>query len=150
MPKPKSIVTPDGDEQYVAFLKIVHLSGLGIDESACKLDRSNLAEAFSDGSRAPAEVTGKHEISSLEPKGFVVLGHYNVSVKDSGGSEVVSISCTYSALFLTDRKAKASFVERFAQNEVRLVFWPYFRQFVSDATFRMSINPLLLPLTSET
>jgi preprotein translocase subunit SecB len=150
MPKARNTASPISDDHYLAFIKTIHLSGLGMDDSNCRIDRSGFANAFSEESKAPVEVSGQHEVQNSGPNSFIVLGRYKVSVKGGKGSELMQISCTYSALFSTDKKAKPALVERFAENEVRLVFWPYFRQFVSDSTFRMSINPLLLPLTSET
>ena len=37
--------------------------------------------------------------------------------------------------------------EGFAKDNAWLVFWPYFRQFVSDATARMAVPPEVLPLS---
>ena len=136
-------------DKYLEFLQTVHLSSLGMDGANFKIDRSALSDSFAQSEKAVAQITGRHEILNPRPNSFGVLGHYKVSVKGSSGSEVFDLTCTYNAQFSIDKEAEREFIERFARNEVRLVFWPYLRHFIADSTYRMSIPPLQLPLTSE-
>jgi preprotein translocase subunit SecB len=78
-----------------------------------------------------------------------VIVEYTVSVVGNSASEVVNISCKYSAQFSLENETDQACIKRFSENEVQLVFWPYLRHFVSDCTYRMGIYPLVLPLTSE-
>jgi preprotein translocase subunit SecB len=149
MPKAKKQPSRTESDQYREFIRTVHLSGLGIDEAEFKIDRVGFASSFPQSGRASAEITAQYEIVNRKPDSFVVLGHYLVSVKGNAGAELVKIKCTFSALFSLDKEADHPHVERFAQVEARLVFWPYLRHFVADSTYRMSISPLQLPLTSE-
>jgi preprotein translocase subunit SecB len=149
MPVRKKRSSQTKGDRYLEFLKTVHLSRLGMDGANFKIDRSALPASFPESEKASAEISGRHEILSPRPDCFGVLGHYKVSVKGSTGSEIVDLTCTYNAQFSLDKEAEQEFIERFARNEVRLVFWPYLRHFIADSTYRMSIPPLQLPLTSE-
>jgi len=149
MAKTKSRSSLTRPDQYLDFIKTVHLSGLGMDEANFKVDRDAWASSTSKSGKAAAEISGRHEIVNRRPNSFVVLAHYRVSIKGDRGSGLVELSCTYSALFSLDKQAEPDSVERFANNEARLVFWPYLRHFISDSTYRMAISPLQLPLSPE-
>lgn len=41
------------------------------------------------------------------------------------------------------------FVKQFCESEIRLVVWPYFREYVSNITSRMHIPPFVLPLSED-
>jgi preprotein translocase subunit SecB len=120
-----------------------------MDSASFKIDRLGFAKAFPPPNSVAAEITGNQELVDRKADSFVVLGHYKVTVKGTNGSEAVELSCTISALFSLDKEVEEAHLERFTQTEVRLVFWPYLRHFVSDSTYRMAISPLILPLTSE-
>ncbi len=40
-------------------------------------------------------------------------------------------------------------VKRFVTNELRIVIWPYFRELVNNATARMHVPPIILPVSSR-
>jgi hypothetical protein len=149
MPRVKSKALPTTPDPYLEFIRTVHLTGLGMDSSSFKIDRNAFAAAFPSPDKVAAEISARHELADLKENLLVIVGHYKVSVKGTNGVETADISCTLSALFSLDKKAEQAHVERFMNAEVRLVFWPYLRHFVSDSTYRMAIFPLILPLTSE-
>jgi hypothetical protein len=149
MPKKRSQALPTSAERYVEFIKSVHLSGLGMDAASFMVDREAFAVSFPPPQKPSATISGRHKIVNRKPDSFVVIVEYTVSVIGNSGSEVVNISCKYSALFSLEKEADQECIERFTDNEVQLVFWPYLRHFVSDCTYRMAIFPLVLPLTSE-
>lgn len=137
------------DDSYLDFIRTVHLAGTGIDSSSFSIDREKFASETSEAGAASAQISGRHEIARQDDNSFVVLGHYEIKMKGKAGSDLGQITCTLSALFSLDAQAKREFIQRFAENEVRFVFWPNLRHYVADCTYRMGINPMLLPLTSE-
>lgn len=149
MPKKRTASASAGADRYLQFIKKIHLAGLGMDAAESKIDRDAFAAAYPPGEKAPVEMNVVHEVTKQRADSFVILGRYRLAVKSRSGDELIGIQCTLSALFTVSGKWEQSLVERFAQNEVRVVFWPYLRHFLADTTYRMSITPLLLPLTSE-
>ena len=149
MPKKRSQVSPINADQYMEFIKSVHLSGLGIDAASFKIDREGFAASFPEMGKPSAQISVGNEVVHQKSDSFVILGKYKVSVKGKSGTDVVDISCTCSAMFSVEKEFDQACLERFMRNEVQLVFWPYLRHFVSDSTYRMAIYPLILPLTSE-
>jgi hypothetical protein len=149
MPRAKSRSSRAAGSGYLDFVRTVHLNGVGLDSATLKVERSLLSLSSGSSENPHAEVSGRQEAFDITSESFSVRGDYKVAISGVEGKEVVTIYCTYSASFSLDAGARKSEVERFASNEVRLVFWPYLRQFVSDTTARMSIPPLVLPLTSE-
>jgi preprotein translocase subunit SecB len=63
--------------------------------------------------------------------------------------KIVTINATFSGRFDLTAKASEEYIRAFANLEARLIFFPYVRHFVSDLTYRMSIDPIVLPMTSE-
>src|SRR5207253_1685854 len=61
-------------------------------------------------------------------------------------SSSLKVSCVFHGHFHFDGEPKISWIQKFIEEDSWVMFWPYFRQFVSDVTARMSIPPELLPL----
>ena len=62
----------------------------------------------------------------------------------------LSIGCVYQAHFHADDViGNRELAKEFAQSEMRLILWPYFRQFAFETSARMSVPPITVPLTTE-
>ena len=132
----------------IAFIRSVKFGGLGLDEVSASVDRAALAAV--GGGRLSAEVSIKQELLSHDLDNFVVQAKFTVIEKQEVlDTPVVSVKATFSARFELAEKASKEAVEAFAHLEARLIFFPYIRHFISDITYRMSINPIVLPMTSE-
>jgi preprotein translocase subunit SecB len=59
------------------------------------------------------------------------------------------IECTFDAHFHVEAHMAEGFAKQFTESDMRLVLWPYFRQYVFDTTARMAIPPVLVPLSTE-
>jgi len=149
VPKKGSQASLTSAERYLEFIKSVHLTGIGMDGASFTIDREAFAASFPPPQKPSATISGRHSLANIKPDSFVAIVEYTISVIGNSGSEVVNISCKYSALFSLGKQTDQACIKRFAENEVQLVFWPYLRHFVSDCTYRMAIFPLVLPLTSE-
>lgn len=69
--------------------------------------------------------------------------------KANPASPAVLVECTYIAHFHCDGcEITKDLAERFTKSELRIVVWPYFRQFVNDATSRMAIQPIVIPFSA--
>jgi preprotein translocase subunit SecB len=63
--------------------------------------------------------------------------------------KIVTINAAFSGRFNLAMKASEDHVRAFANLEAKLIFFPYVRHLVSDLSYRMSIDPIVLPMTSE-
>jgi hypothetical protein len=60
--------------------------------------------------------------------------------------QALRIECVFYGHFHAAKPLNVEHAKKFAESDAWLVFWPYFRQFVSDTTARMAIPPLAIPL----
>jgi preprotein translocase subunit SecB len=134
----------------IAFIKSVRLLGVGLDRSTSFLDRDSHAAFLKKAGQLDTEVRAhQHVITHLE-KYFVIGADFEITQTAKAENKVLlSISASFSARFDLTEPALQDFVNAFAKLEARLIFFPYLRHFISDMTYRMSIDPIVLPLTSE-
>lgn len=137
-------------DEYAAFLRKLRLTGLGLDKASASLDREALAKAQQDSQKLTLQLNLNESVRPSREGPFVVIMNFELSQKSATGTNaLLTITGTYSGLFSCEGSPKKELLERFSGAEARLVFWPYIRQHISDLTSRMSINTILLPLTSE-
>lgn len=146
MPPKKSTRTTLNEKQhYEAFLKQLKLLGLGLDKCSAKLDRHIYFELKAD--QTLREIAANYKTSSIGTDFFSAEAFFKlwISNKKTKGTALY-IECTFSTLFDCKEKPSKQFVKQFADSELRLLIWPYFRQFVNDLTSRMAIQPVVVPL----
>lgn len=136
------------DEEYIEFVKGLQLIGMGLDSASTTVDRSTLSNQAA-GQNTPLDFHADFEVVESVDERLRTEGRFRLSINEDGSNkELVNISCTFSAMFRTVKRPTAEMCERFANTESKLVFWPYLRHFISDISYRMSITPILLPLTT--
>lgn len=136
------------NEQYLDFIKTVQLKGLGIEHASFSIQRYLIGEAISQGKQLQGGFVTSFYISANESSRFVVDATTEVKQKTPDGvMDLVSINCTFSALFECQSGSELPLREYFAQNQVKIILWPYIRQFVTESSNHMSISQILLPLT---
>jgi preprotein translocase subunit SecB len=134
----------------IAFIRSVRLAGLGLDQAHAEVNRAALTDIGLREAEMEGEIKLGHAVLSHEDGNFVVSANFELSQKEKGVElPAISIRAVFSAKFDLLRPAPREAVEAFAGLEARLVFFPYIRQFISDLSYRMSIDTILLPLTSE-
>jgi hypothetical protein len=134
---------------YSAFLRSVTPTVLGLSSSTTKVKRRQywqLAKAQS----AERWLSASYAVTNVQSDYFDVEATFELAIHDqkhSGSDEaVVRIACVFEGHFHADAPVARAHAEQFATKDSWLVFWPYFRQFVSDMTGRMSVRTELLPL----
>jgi preprotein translocase subunit SecB len=132
------------------FLKTVKFMGLGLDSSSTNVNRVALASARSAGQTIETSFGVEYTILNQSSDNFVIGASFTIKRQVEGATEpVVAISASYSALFGSDKEILHENVQRFSQRESKLIFWPYLRFLITDISARMSIDQIVLPLTSE-
>jgi preprotein translocase subunit SecB len=149
VPVKKSLPT-NRDQQYALFLKGITLLGLAMQESHTAQDRAayvRLCESDKLGKRISTE----YRTMEIEKTFFNASAKMSLVMGDKRNplTPAITVECTYVAHFHCDGcEITKELAERFTQSELRLVVWPYFRQFVNDATARMSIQPIVIPFSA--
>lgn len=144
MPKRKqkrTHITADSD--YTFFLKSIEPIIISLVGSRFRVDRE---EYFNEESKrlsiawrcVPSKIG--HDCFDAHATLIVKLGSTKARSKPS-----VEIDATFEMHFHGAKPINRAFVERFADSEVRIVIWPYFREFVSSVSGRMHIPPIVLP-----
>lgn len=132
------------------FLKGIKLLGFGMLESHTKQDRAAYVE-LQEKNRLTRRISSEYRTMEIAKDFFnasAKLSLYMEDKKDPSAPAVV-VECTYVAHFHCDGcQITRELAERFTESELRLVVWPYFRQFVNDATSRMAIQPIVIPFSA--
>lgn len=136
---------------YKRFRQGVTLYALGLDSLETKLNRESYTAAHADNaSDVVREIKVTMSLKEASDNHFDVSGSFEIMVNTKAGDSLLRLVVHFSAHFHSEGKeAVDNHAGRFAQTEARLVFWPYFRQTVSDITARMYIAPITVPLTSR-
>lgn len=146
--KPTPTPPPSTEEKYLDFLRSIQIKGIGVDQAGFAIQRGLLAQAVEDGKQIQTGFNAKYELLLNEGERFVVSSLTEVKRRTEGVDEdLMIIQCMFTALFESPPDFNPSFREQFSQNQAKLIFWPYVRQFVSDATAKMSTDHIVLPLT---
>jgi hypothetical protein len=150
MPKKKVKSLPTTTELYKDFLLGLQFLGLGLDSSSASVDRVILADDRSAGHAIETGFGAEYKVLTQKSDRFVIGASYSITQKKKDATEpLVAINASFSALFESASTLDPAHIERFSQNEARMIFWPYLRFYISDISARMSISQILLPLTFE-
>lgn len=143
--KKNTLPTPD---IYLQFLENITLRGIGLDSAEVAVDRNALSEAAVAKIVADLSIEGTFSVLSNQAETLVVGATFKLKQETKNNPEeaVMRIDCSFSALFSLLAAVDQASAERFANNEAKVIFWPYLRHFVSDISYRMAVTPMLLPL----
>ena len=142
----ESIAARD-DSSYLSFLQGLGSVIIGLKRCSADLDRTRYYELMDKRKKDRKRVIdGDYRLDKVTETYFDVSATVSVAVRDrKDDSNALSIECTYEGHFHGEPPVQRGLAERFVKSQLRVVLWPYVRQFVSDTTARMSINPVFLP-----
>jgi len=145
----KARLSDNGEVGYDAFLRNIELFALGMDSLEAQLERADYARAHSDESvKIEKTVESTFTLLEMAEDYFDLAAEFVFTMSPEDAGHFLRIAVKYSAHFhWKDSVPSLADVNRFAQAEARLIFWPYFRQAVSDISARMHIRQITVPLT---
>lgn len=138
------------NQQYALFLKGIQLCGFGMQDSRTTQDRGAYVALLSKD-RLARRISTEYNVMEVTKDSFNASAKLSLTVEDKANpaSPAVLVECTYIAHFHCDGcEITKALAERFTKSELRIVVWPYFRQFVNDATSRMAIQPIVIPFSA--
>jgi preprotein translocase subunit SecB len=124
------------------------LFAIGLDSLSANLDRSNYASAFAEEKkRIKRSIESAYKVTDYSSEHFDVTATLSLRIDAAGFEDpILAVNIAISGHFHPKKPLSREDVEGFADAEARLIFWPYFRQIVSDTTGRMHIGTITLPL----
>jgi preprotein translocase subunit SecB len=133
---------------YNDFLKTVAPTLLGLINSTTELSR----DAYWKARHGPIQrvLSARYELTEVKNDYFDIVGSYEFALRSvsdkKDGSVHLRVTCKFLGHFHAASPVAREHAAQFADEDAWIVLWPYFRQFVSDITARMSIPPEFLPL----
>jgi hypothetical protein len=132
---------------YRKFLEGLEPAVLGLNSSTFSLNR----EAYwAQSQKARRVLSSRYKLGDVAEDYFDIEASFSVwlqSTEDDGPVvQSLRIECVFFGHFHTAKPIDREHAQKFTDSDCWLVFWPFFRQFVSDTTARMSIPPLVVPM----
>lgn len=149
--KSKKIVNAEATEkqrmpidEYRKMLKGFKLVSVSLASCDAKADTSIAEEAFSQAEPLPVDIDDRTATQRNDSK--VIISHnYKVSTKYKR-KKIFELNATFSVEFEATEGFSEEFYEIFKESSLRLMTWPYLREFVASMTGRMQLPPLHLGL----
>jgi hypothetical protein len=140
------------DEQldYQAFLRTVQPTEVGLKTCSSKLNRVGYWQLFStEAADWVRSLRPAYALAQRTKDYFDVSGKLSLTIGPPGDDapRVLEIDCEFELHVHVSEPFDEAFAKRFADNEARLIVWPYFREFISSLTSRMGIPSLVIPIT---
>jgi preprotein translocase subunit SecB len=130
---------------YTEFLKSLELSVIALDKANVKGDRDKYLEA----SNHFISMGWKSKPVKSGPDHFDVIADLTVTVsKPKSAENFLELTVTFRLHVHCAKTFPSEYVDRFCDSEVRLLVWPYFREYVTSICGRMHIPPVFLPLAT--
>jgi preprotein translocase subunit SecB len=143
MPSKKQSHTLALNADYTRFLKSIEPLGIAIVGSEFRVDRSRV---FGNKTKHVSIAWGCKPIKIAEDY-FEADAELTVKISErTAAKPVAEIRATFRMHLHAMKPINKDFVERFTDSEVRILVWPYFREYVTNVCGRMQIPPISLPL----
>jgi len=132
---------------YARFLRELKLIGLGLSKCSVELNREGYADLRASKA-STRKIAAEYKILEIGEDFFEAAGRFVLSISDGKQLRPLHIECQFDAHFHPPAPLDEELIRRFVSSELKLIIWPYFRQFVSDITGKMAIQPITIPLST--
>ena len=133
--------------KYAEFLEGLAPVILGMERGSFSLNRATFWDETKSGRRLLSSTYTLADVSEdyFDVEATFVLA-FQWPESDGPVTQPLRIECVFRGHFHTSGPVDRDHAKTFAETESWLIFWPFFRQFVSDTTARMAIPPVVIPL----
>jgi hypothetical protein len=114
-----------------------------------KLDRPLFFEALKKEKALTREYRSGYKVTDSSEHYFDFDAVFSVAIIDSKGHRTLTIECVFDVHMHSKSEPSKRFLNRFSENELALIMVPFARQFILDTTARMSVPPIIIPLTTR-
>lgn len=136
---------------YNIFLEHLEPVEIGLDSSSFELHRDAFWGALKRSSKGARRVlSSKYTLAKVAEGYFDIKAFFSVALQEAEGdgqvTQPLKIECVFHGHFHAPDPVVREHAQKFTEGDSWLVFWPFFRQFVSDTTARMAIPPIIVPM----
>jgi hypothetical protein len=133
-------------DNYSKFLSELELFSIALIRSTCRVNRKEYLHV--DDTNVSFKLSSKS--LQVHDSSFDVCSTLRLKVtSEKSGDLQLWITATFEMHIHGAAPLAPEFIERFCDSEVRLIVWPYFREYVGNMSTRMHIPPFILPLRSR-
>jgi preprotein translocase subunit SecB len=133
-------------KEYREFIKGVELLSIIVKESQAR----RLADAIDLSRRVDLNPNERAEFRMTDGNTCVVQHHYELSMTYNGEKDrLLAVQCTFELALRVAKPMTKDYFEVFAQVNLPVNTWPYFREFVHSTISRMGLPPVVLPLVKR-
>jgi preprotein translocase subunit SecB len=141
---PKKLKKHSGDK-YREFLKSLHVGSIALSDCTAQIDRTRYFDTEEELMLVAKTKAINIKKDAFDVEATIAVRSHEVGKKDGS----LKIDATYLLHFHGKAPVQSTHIKRFVDGDVRLVIWPYFREFVAATTGRMHIPPVTLPITAR-
>ena len=137
---------------YEVFIGHLSPTVMGLTSVDATLDRPIYWSRLKSG-KVQRSVNSQYRLDAIGDDYFDIAAKYDLKVTwtseepEAKPITALFIVCEFYGHFHGEAPISQEHARKFAEEDAWLMFWPYFRQFVSDTTSRMSIPPVMVPIT---
>jgi len=133
-------------KEYREFIKGVELLGIIVKESQAR----RLADTIDLSRRVDLNTNERAEFKMNAGNTCVVQHHYDLSMNYTGERDkLLEVQCTFELGLRVASPMTKDYFGVFAQVNLPVNTWPYFREFVHSTVSRMGLPPVVLPLVKR-
>ena len=134
-------------QRLVEFLADLRIFTISLKSSNTELDRTAYESLMVKKSKdAIVNTRSNYQLAAVHEDTFDATADFKLTLDRRGAKgSVLSIECAYHIQIGSTPPIHKDLAETFTHSMLELLVWPYFREFVSDITGRMSIEPITIP-----
>jgi hypothetical protein len=130
---------------YAEFLSSLDVVTIAMVASSFSIDR----QAYFEARQRQLNVSWEPRITMAEEDFFEIRADVVVKLSDGKKRAFFNLAASYELHIHAPAPMNPDFVNRFAESDVRVLIWPYVREYVSGVSGRMHVPPVILPLTGS-
>jgi preprotein translocase subunit SecB len=130
-------------DAYPVFLSALELYRIALVRSTCRVNREEYLKV------EDADINFRLSSTSrdIQETHFDACSTLRLNVRSEKTRALqLWVSATYELHFHGDSPLAPKFIKRFCESEIKLIVWPYFREYIGNISSRMHIPPFILPL----
>src|SRR5580704_2135868 len=133
-------------KKYLEFLKALEVESIYLSECSAKFNPKGMNTS---AKQIPVNGATRFGDPEITKHGFVVLATTKVRIGTNRDNQalIADLKATFTLEFnLHAPEEHLVAIKAFAKTNIKVIVWPYFREFVSNLTSRAAIPPFNMPI----